>query len=607
MSTKADQLTSGPNEARNHTFIAQPKSSPQTPATRASPSGRRQIGRSSAPVRPARPERHLGRRPGALAEEAVRDQARDRADGQPGAGAEGRPRDDADDGHRLHAREGREEHPSGRRHRAQGGDQRELLGAVAAALERHHAERQRDDQHQDDGERGAHGAASAGAGRAASAGRRRPSPAPRRRPRAAKPASWVATSTAAPSAARARTSAASAALRAGVHAAGGLVERDHRRAGGQDRRQGHALALAHREVQRVAGRQAAEAEGLERLGDPRAPLGPAQAQPPQGEAHLVVDALGEQVAPGVLAHEPDAGSAARRAAPSRPAGQQHGPAAGRCSPASTRRRVVLPQPLGPARVVTWPACSSRDAPRRTGRPGWPASTPSSAARTGPRGRRGRRGSAGGRGGLDAPAAHRDGAVGHGAGPVGAVLGQRDGDPRRRPAAQRRRPAPPPPASSSWEVGSSISSTAGRGARTAARATRWRSPPERVAIARPARCAAPARSRASRTRPGIAAAGTPRLQAEGHVAAHRPEHRLALGVLEHHPGQAGDPRRRRAQRVVAADRHPPREAPPWKCGTSPQSARRSVDLPSPEGPSSSSTSPAASSRSTPSRAGAPASP
>ena len=37
---------------------------------------------------------------------------------------------------------------------------------------------------------------------------------------------------------------------------------------------------------------------------------------------------------------------------------------------------------------------------------------------------------------------------------------------------------------------------------------------------------------------------------------------------------------------------PAKRPPWKWGTRPQSARSSVDLPSPEGPSSSSTSPAA---------------
>ena len=129
-STKLAQLTSGPNEARNHTFIAQPKTRPQTPATSARPTARRQTGRSSAPVRPARrPEGHLGRGPGPLAEEAVGDQAGDRADGQPGPRPERRAGDDAGHGHGLDAGEGREEHPPGRRDRAEGGDERELLGA----------------------------------------------------------------------------------------------------------------------------------------------------------------------------------------------------------------------------------------------------------------------------------------------------------------------------------------------------------------------------------------------------------------------------------------------------------------------------------------------
>ena len=40
---------------------------------------------------------------------------------------------------------------------------------------------------------------------------------------------------------------------------------------------------------------------------------------------------------------------------------------------------------------------------------------------------------------------------------------------------------------------------------------------------------------------------------------------------------------------------PEKRPPWKCGTSPASARSSVDLPEPDGPNSATTSPGSRSR------------
>ena len=49
---------------------------------------------------------------------------------------------------------------------------------------------------------------------------------------------------------------------------------------------------------------------------------------------------------------------------------------------------------------------------------------------------------------------------------------------------------------------------------------------------------------------------------------------------------------------------PEKRPPWKCGTRPASARSSVDLPLPDGPSSATTSPAWSSSETSRTAGAP---
>ncbi len=47
------QLRSGPKDARNQTFIAQPKAMPQANPTTARPTRRRQADRSSAPVSPA--------------------------------------------------------------------------------------------------------------------------------------------------------------------------------------------------------------------------------------------------------------------------------------------------------------------------------------------------------------------------------------------------------------------------------------------------------------------------------------------------------------------------------------------------------------------------
>ncbi len=47
---------------------------------------------------------------------------------------------------------------------------------------------------------------------------------------------------------------------------------------------------------------------------------------------------------------------------------------------------------------------------------------------------------------------------------------------------------------------------------------------------------------------------------------------------------------------------PEKRPPWKCGTSPASARSRVDLPEPDGPKSATTSPGSSSSETPCSAG-----
>ena len=286
------------------------------------------------------------------------------------------------------------------------------------------------------------------------------------------------------------------------------------------------------------------------------------------------------------------------------------PASGGCSPASTRSRVLLPEPLGPRRVVTWPARSSMLAPRRTTAPGWPASTASRAASTSPGGA----GSGGSGSGGSGPAGSRRPPRTVSARPATArtrscrCSASTTAVPSSAASRRSTSPSAAAAASSSCEVGSSISSTGGRAASTAARATRWRSPPESVAIARPARWPAPARASASRTRSGIAAAGTPALsRPKATSRATAPSTAWPSGSWKTIPARrairAGGVARVSCPATVTR----PEKRPPWKWGTRPHSARSSVNFPSPEGPSSSSTSPAASSRSTPSRAGASAPP
>ncbi len=128
------------------------------------------------------------------------------------------------------------------------------------------------------------------------------------------------------------------------------------------------------------------------------------------------------------------------------------------------------------------------------------------------------------------------------------------------------------------------------------------------MARPARCPAPAMASASRARSGIRPAGTPALSRPNATSRSTdPSTAWPSGSWNTIPAA----RAIRPGRVVSVSRpatltRPPKR-PPWKWGTSPHSARSSVDFPSPEGPSSSRTSPAARSRSTPRSAGSGAPP
>ena len=82
------------------------------------------------------PADHLPGRPRSLAEQRVREQRGRAADGDARARAQRRAGDGDDDGHRLDVGDEREQHPPGGRGGGQRGDQRQLLAAVGAALDR---------------------------------------------------------------------------------------------------------------------------------------------------------------------------------------------------------------------------------------------------------------------------------------------------------------------------------------------------------------------------------------------------------------------------------------------------------------------------------------
>ena len=97
-----------------------------------------------------------------------------------------------------------------------------------------------------------------------------------------------------------------------------------------------------------------------------------------------------------------------------------------------------------------------------------------------------------------------------------------------------------------------------------------------------------------------------LEAEGDLVRHLGHHDLILRILEHRGDEAGELRRSRLPRVDARRRRRcPRTTPPWKCGTSPASARKSVDFPDPDGPSNATCSPSPISSDTSSRTRGPA--
>ena len=423
-------------------FIAQPNSSPHANATIASP--------TAAPAdRPQQragqagraPERHLGRRPGALTEEAVRQQARDRAHREPGPRAERRAGDDADHRDRLHRRgwaTGRRAPPPRRRRASPPARAPSPRPRRARA-----ATRPSPSSTSSTSTAVTAGLTATAAGTAAGTGDGAPSRMTRARSPAcrAKAASWVAMSTAAPVGGHRSQQGREGGLARRVHPARGLVEGHHAGPGGQDRGHRDALALPHREVERVAGGEVRRCRGPRARAPPAPGARRARAAAPAGPAPTSSSTRSvSRWRPGSWPTKPRAGKrrSAGRPVTSSPSSSTR-PAAAGCRPASTRSRVLLPLPFGPWSVVTSPARSSSRASRTTVRPGWPAVTPSSACAHRPRGAGSRRRS--GIGGRlragEPPGADGEHPVGRGADAVGAVLGDDHGRAPVGQGAQRR--------------------------------------------------------------------------------------------------------------------------------------------------------------------------
>ena len=158
--------------------------------------------------------------------------------------------------------------------------------------------------------------------------------------------------------------------------------------------------------------------------------------------------------------------------------------------------------------------------------------------------------------------------------------------------------------SSWDVGSSSSTTRGLPASAAPRATRCFSPPESSCVERSSRWSTPSANATSSTPRATSAELCPPLSSASASSA-RTELITSCVSGSWKSTPTTPPRRAgpcsRVSRPQIRTR--PAKRPPWKCGASPQAARSSVDLPCPERPASRQNSPGAMARLTPSSAGA----
>ena len=358
-----------------------------------------------------------------------------------------------------------------------------------------------------------------------------------------------------------------------VDAAGRLVEDEQVGLGGEHRGEREPLPLAAREVARVALLEAGQPDRRER--GARAPR-----SSPTPSATSSSARSRDEVAAGILRQ------VARRDRRARPR-----PPAGSSRPAAIFASVVLPTPFGPVSATTSPRRSSSETPsstarvavgearrrssRQTARPragscgraepagGSRASqrAPRRAARRARCGRPRRRGR-----GRSAPAAR--------AGPL-----LRDDDRARRARARSSKNASAP-SGSSCDVGSSSSSSRGPQRERRGEADALQLAAGELGVGRSARCAAPTAASALARR----AARSPPAARRGSRARTRPRSRRASarpgppdpGTRDATVPASSAGRAARVSRPATTTR--PAKRPPWKCGTSPASARRSVDLP-----------------------------
>ncbi len=248
----------------------------------------------------AAPGQHLPRRVRALAEEEVRRDRGERADGEAAARAERDARGGDDHRHRLHARDRREEHATRCGEAAERRDERQVARRDGAALEPGEA----GDEHGDRGEQGRDPAA-AGVERGPGGERERgtggESGDPRRQraapeslclkqhevrfagARAARGRAWRRERPC-----RAAAYSCSQSRKLGlalrVEPARRLVEHEHVGLGDRDGREREPLALSAREIARVATCRPAETDAVERGPSPAVHPGSRPARPPRAQS-----------------------------------------------------------------------------------------------------------------------------------------------------------------------------------------------------------------------------------------------------------------------------------------------------------------------------------
>ena len=285
------------------------------------------------------------------------------------------------------------------------------------------------------------------------------------------------------------------------------------------------------------------------------------------------------------------------------------PASGSSNPATILARVVFPEPFGPRAPP----------PRRAGLRGRASSSTSTPGAVGVGDTGDRRRRPGGRGRRRR---HRSSTAAPGSEPGGGRRARRTASsrgasradvlPRRRATRSASASARPmrcsertnggcraraqaarnasAPSGSSCEVGSSRRRSPGRSASAEARQTRCSSPPDSSNARRSTRCSASTAASAASTRAAISAGGVPTFSRPNATSFRPGHHDLVLGILKDRGDRAGQLGRPCPPRVGPAIVTRPAKRPPWKWGTSPARARRSVDFPEPDGPSTATISP-----------------